>query len=153
MSQKGLFQIKQKGCQSLRVRPFFDHEIGFEMDFPVEDHADVKQAVFLNDQVGWKRMFVPAEKDAGGNGFNIHGRRLDDASVFRGVFDHFFMEHLVFAPAGHRVKFFEVIGVGRNMHVAPDQVRCVAVLCAGLEIFANRKLKEADILVGSHAAY
>ena len=80
------------------------------MDFPVQDDANMEEAVFLDLEVRRERVLVPAEKDAGGDGFDIHGRRFQDLSVAGGVFDDFFMEHLILAPAGDGVKFVKMVG-------------------------------------------
>ena len=135
----------------LRSWPFFDHEVGFKIDLPVQDDADMEQAVFLDLQVRREGVFVPAEKDAGGDGLDIHGRRLEDAAVLGGIFDHFLVEHRVLAPTRDGVKFFEMIGEGRHVEIAPDEVGGVTILLAGLEVFADHKLKKAD-RVGGHGA-
>jgi hypothetical protein len=69
-------------------------------------------------------------------------------SVLGGIFDHFLVEHLVLAPAGHGVKIREVIGEGRDVKIAPDEVRGVAILLAGFEILADHELKKPDRVVG-----
>ena len=92
------------------LRPLFDHEVGLKIDFPIQDDADMKEAVGLDLEVRRERVLMPAEKDAGGDGLDVHGRGLEDASVACCVFDHFLMEHLVLAPAGDGVKLFEMVG-------------------------------------------
>ena len=108
----------------------------------------MEQAVFLDLEVRRERVLVPAEKDAGGDGFDIHGRRLEDLSVLGGIFDHFFMEHLIFAPAGDGIKFIEMVRINRDMEIAPDEAGGVAILLAGLEVLADHELKKADRVVG-----
>ena len=93
-------------------------------------------------------MLVPAEKNAGGNGFDIHGRRFEDPSVFGGIFDHLFMEHLILTPAGNGIQVLEVIRKGRDVEIASHEIGGVAILFARLEVFADHKLKKADRVVG-----
>jgi len=101
----------------------------------------MEKRIFLDLKVGGKGVLVPPENNAGGDRFDIHGRGLDDLAVVRGIFDHFLVEHLVFAPAGDRVKLIEMIGVSLHMKIALDELGVVAILHAGLEIFANKELK------------
>lgn len=108
----------------------------------------MEQAVFLDLEVRWKSVLVPSEEDAGGDGFDIHGRCFEDPPVFRLIFDHLFMEHLVLAPAGNGVKIFKVVGEGRDVKIAPDEVGGVAILLARLEVLADHELKKADRVVG-----
>ena len=107
----------------------------------------MEEAVFFDLEVWRERVLVPAEEDAGGDGLNVHGRGLQDPSVLRGIFDHLFMEHLVLAPAGYGVKFFEIVGEGRYMEIAPDEAGGVAILFAGLEVLTDHELKKPDIVV------
>ena len=132
---------------SASVRSFFNHEIGFKIDFPVEDDADVKEAVFFDLEVRGECVFMPAEKNARGDGFDVHGGRLYDASVLGGVLDHFFVEHLVLAPAGYGVKFFEMIREGWDVEIASHAIGRVAVLLADFKVFADHELKKADLIV------
>lgn len=108
----------------------------------------MEQSVFFDLEVRRERVFVPAEKDAGGDGLDIHRRCFEDPPVFSGIFDHFFMEHLVLTPAGDGVKFFEMVGEGRHVKIAPDEVGGVAILFAGLKIFTDHELKKTDRIVG-----
>ena len=128
--------------------PFFDHQIGFKIDFPVQDDPDVKQSVLFDLEVRRESMLVPAEKDTGGDGLNIHWRRFEDASVFGGIFDHFFMEHFVLAPAGDGIEFVKMIREGRDVKIAPDEAGGVAILLAGFKILADHELKKPDRVVG-----
>ena len=114
------------------------------MDLPVQDDADVKERILLDLEVRRKSVLVPAENNAGGDGLNIHGGRLDDAAVVRGVFDDFFMEHLVLAPAGDRVKLAKMVRVGRDVEIALHELGVVAVLRAQFKIFADHELKKLD---------
>jgi len=107
----------------------------------------MKQAVFFDLEVRRERMLVPSEKDAGGDRLDIHGRRFEYLSVFSGIFDHFFMKHFILAPTGHGVKFFEMVGEGRYMEIAPDEVGGVAVLFDGVKIPADHELKKPDLVV------
>ena len=129
------------------ARLFFDHEIGFKIDFPVQDDADVEQAVFFDLKVRRERVFVPAEKDARGDGLDIHRGRFDYPAVFRGVFDHFFVEHLVLAPTRDGVKFFKMVREGRNVKITPDEAGGVAILFAGVEVLTDHELKKTNIVV------
>lgn len=122
-------------------RPFFDHDIRFEIDFPIQNNADMKQAVLLDLEVGRERVFVPSEKDARGDGLDIHGRRFEDSPVSGGIFDDFLVKHLVLAPAGYGVKSPERIGVGRHVEITSDKASSVAILLAGIKILADQKLK------------
>ena len=107
----------------------------------------MEQAVFLDLEIQRERVLVPAEKDAGGHGLDIHRRGFQDPAVLGGIFDDFFMEHLVFAPTGHGVKFVKMVGEGRHMEIAPDEVGGVAILFAGFEILADHELKKPDRVV------
>ena len=109
----------------------------------------MEQAVFFDLEVRRERVLVPAKKDAGGDGLNIHGRGFQDPTVLGGIFDHFFMEHLVLAPTGHGVKFFETVGERRYVEIAPDEVGGVAILFAGIEVFTDHELKKPD-RIGGH---
>jgi hypothetical protein len=108
----------------------------------------MKQTILFDLEVRREGVLVPAKKDAGGDGLDIHRRCFQDPPVFGGIFDYFFMEHLVFAPAGDGVKLLEMIGERRHMEIAPDEVGGVAVLLAGLEVFADHELKKTDRIVG-----
>ena len=130
------------------LRAFFDHEIGFKMDLPVQDDANMKQTVFFDLKVRRERVFVPAEKDAGGDGFDVHGRCFEDPSVFSGIFDHFFVEHLVLAPASYGVKFIEAVGEGRHIEITPNEAGGVAILFAGVKILAHHELKKTYRIAG-----
>ena len=70
----------------------------------------MEQAVFFDLEVRWEGMFMPAEKDAGGDRLDIHRWRFQDPAVFGRVLDYFLVEHLVLAPAGDGIKFVEMVG-------------------------------------------
>ena len=125
---------------------FFDHQVGFEGHFPVQNDADVEQTVFLDLKICRKGVLVPSEQDARSHGFNVHGRGFDDRPVFRGILENFFMEHLVFAPASHSVEIIKVIGKSWDMKVAAHEAGIVTILFAGIEILANHELKKPDLL-------
>ncbi len=108
----------------------------------------MEEAVFLDLEVRRERVLVPAEKHARGHGLDIHRRGFEDAPVFGGIFDHFLVEHLVLAPAGDGIKLVETVGEGRHMEIAPDEVGGVAILLAGLEIFADHELEKTNCAVG-----
>ncbi len=108
----------------------------------------MEEAVFLDLEVRRECVFVPTEKNARGHGFDVHRRGFEDAPVFGGIFDHFLVEHLVLAPAGDGVKLVETVGKGRHMEIAPDEVGGVAILLAGLEIFADHELEKTNCVVG-----
>lgn len=118
------------------------------MDFPIQDHADVKKTVLLDLEIGGKGVLMPAEQNARCNGLDIHRRSLQDAAVLGGILDHFLVEHLILTPAGHGVKLVKMVRKRRNMEIAADEVRGVAVLLAGLEIAADHELKKPDRVVG-----
>ena len=128
--------------------PFFDHEIGFKIDFPVQDDADMEQAVLLDLEIRGKCMLVPAEENAGGDGLDVHGSGFQDPSVFGGIFNDFFMEHFVLSPTGDGVKFVEMVRERRDVKIAPDEVGGVAILFAGLEVLTDHELKKPDRIVG-----
>lgn len=131
-------------CRTLyavRSRPFFDHDVRFEIDFPIQNNADMKQAVLSDLEVSRKRVFVPPEKDTRSNGLDIHGGRFENPSVPGGIFDDFLVKHLVFAPAGYGVKSSERVGIGRYVEIASDKTSRVAILLAGIKILADQKLK------------
>ncbi len=100
----------------------------------------MQQGIFLDLEVYWEGVFVPAEKYAIGDGFDIHGGRFYDLSVFRGILDDFFVEHLVFAPARDGIELVEAIGKRGNMEIALHKFGRVTILFARFEFFANQKL-------------
>ena len=107
----------------------------------------MEQAVFFDLEIQGERVFVPAEKDARGHGLDIHGRGFQDSAVFGGIFDHFFVEHLVLAPARNRVKLVKMVRKGRDMEIAPDEVGRVAILLTGFEVLADHELEKTDRVV------
>ena len=111
------------------------------MDFPVQDHAEVQERIFLDLEIGRKRVLVPAKEYARSDRLDVHGRGFDHAAVFKGVFNDFFVEHFVFAPAGDCEKPVEIIRKGGDMEITPDLLGGVAVLLAGFEIFADLNCK------------
>ena len=130
-------------CASL----FFDHQIRFEVHFPIQNDAYVKQRIFLDLKRGGKSMFMPAENNAGSDGFDIHGGGFDDAAVIRGIFDHFLVEHFVLAPAGDGVKLVKMIRINLHMKIALNKLGIVTILRVRFKIFANEKLKKLDMVV------
>jgi len=108
----------------------------------------MEQAVFFDLEVRWEGMLVPAEQNTRSDGFNVHRRSFQDPAVLGGIFDDFLMEHLVFAPTGDGVKFFEAVRKRGYIEIAPDEVGGIAILFAGLKIFADHELKKPDRIVG-----
>jgi hypothetical protein len=118
------------------------------MDFPIQNDADVEQAVLLDLEIQREGVFMPSEEDAGGDGLDVHGGCLEDLSVLGGIFDHFLVELLVLAPASDGVELLETVGKGRHMEIAPDALGGVTILFARLEILADHELKKANRVVG-----
>lgn len=131
----------------LNPRLLFDHQIGFEMDLPVQDDADVEERIFRDLEVGGESVFVPPENNARGNGFNIHRGGLDDAAVACGVFDDFLVEHFILAPAGNGVELIEAVGVGRDVEITLHELGVVTILRARLKILADHELEKLDLIV------
>ena len=63
-------------------------------------------------------MFVPAEKNAVGDRFNVHMGTADRLAAGGAVFDDFFMEAFVFAPAGDDKKLAELMRKAGDMAIA-----------------------------------
>jgi hypothetical protein len=108
----------------------------------------MEQGVLFDLEIFREGMFVPSEKNARGDRFDIHGRCFDDASVGELVLEDFFMEFGVLAPAGDGIKAVEMIRERWSVKVAADMRSRVAVLLAGLEVLADHELKKPDSIGG-----
>lgn len=117
------------------------------MDFPIQDDTDVEQGIFADLQVLGERMLVPSEEHAGGNRLDIHGGRFDYSAVVERVFDDFLVEHLVFAPAGDGKELVKAIRVGGNVEIALNVLPRIAILRAGLKVFADYELQQLNFIV------
>ena len=103
----------------------------------------MEKPVFLYLKIFREGVLVPAEENAGGDGFDIHGRGFQYTAVSRSVLDDFLVEHLVLPPAGDGAEVLEMIRERGDVEVAPDEIGGVAILFSRLKIPADHELEKA----------
>ena len=95
---------------------------------------------------------MPAKKNAGSDGFNVHRGGFKDRAVWQFVFNDFFVKLPVLSPAGDGVEIFKMTWIRRDVKIAETGHRVVRISRAVIKFAANHELKQADRVV-SHAAH
>lgn len=92
-------------------------------------------------------MRVPTKEDTSPARFDIHMGASGHLPVLGGVFDHFFMEAVVFHPTGDRIELAKPIRKAGDIDVGLQGFCRELVLILLLKTFADEKLKETNFRI------